>query len=374
MTRRRILVVTRWHPTPGRPDWAPFLRDWTEVAARLGDVRVLHLDTTAPRGWQVGVTEDGFPIDRVGLRTGGTRHPVQHASNFREGRHAVKVATARHGITLVHAHAYPAAVLLPGGVLRPPVVVTEHFTRLLRGDLGFPQRLEARRAYQRADEVTVVGPALIGPVARLLRRDPVVIPNPVRRSDVVTPLELPFDPVRILCAGRLERIKGYDTLLKAVSLLVGEGRSIVVQLFGEGPERPQLQAIADALGLAERVEFVGGAPRESVLAAMRAAHIVAVPSRFETFSLVAAEALARGRPVVATRSGGPEYFIDESRGALAAPDDASGLAAAISETVDRLPQFDSQAMSEGILQEFGPDVVTGRLEAVYQRAEAARGS
>jgi glycosyltransferase involved in cell wall biosynthesis len=98
---------------------------------------------------------------------------------------------------------------------------------------------------------------------------------------------------------------------------------------------------------------------------MRRCGLLVVPSRRETFSLVTAEALASGLPVVATRCGGPEEIVTPDTGELANVDDAASLAIAIEKGLAR--KFDAQALRRYAVSRFGVDAAAERIRKLYER-------
>ena len=131
----------------------------------------------------------------------------------------------------------------------------------------------------------------------------------------------------ILGVGRLARQKGFDVLLKAVSLLRTEGARLLV--IGEGKERDALERLASRLGLAGRVSFPGYIP--SPYPEMKAADVFVLSSRWEGLPNVLIEAMALGTPVAAADCpSGPREILDGGRyGPLAPPEDPSALARAV---------------------------------------------
>jgi glycosyltransferase involved in cell wall biosynthesis len=118
----------------------------------------------------------------------------------------------------------------------------------------------------------------------------------------------------VLTAARLVDWKGLDHLLQALALLTQPARLIIL---GEGQERANLLALAHRLGLAGRVDLPGRMSRAEVLSAMAAADLFALASSYEGLPHVVLEALALGRPVVATAAGGtPEVVGDGTTGLL----------------------------------------------------------
>jgi D-inositol-3-phosphate glycosyltransferase len=133
-------------------------------------------------------------------------------------------------------------------------------------------------------------------------------------------LGLADDARVLLFVGRIQRLKGVEVLLRAVAELrrdgPGAGMDLRVVLVGglptagggrsshEGREIARLRRLAATLGVADRTAFVGAVPQAELPRYYSAADVTVMPSSYESFGLVAAESLACGTPVVATRVGG----------------------------------------------------------------------
>ena len=219
--------------------------------------------------------------------------------------------------------------LLASRVLRVPLAVTLHGTdvHLLRNRLV---RQVGVFVLRRAALVVVVSEDLHRVAAELLGLPPeqvLVLHMPVERVELPTPLPK-GGPVRLVAAGRLSVEKGFDVLLEAVRLAVADGLDVHLDLVGSGPEHDRLAELAAPLG--ERVRMIQAQPREALWARMDAAQVLVVPSRREGLGLVALEAIARGRPVIASRAGGlPEVVLDGVDGVLVPPEDPRALADAL---------------------------------------------
>jgi len=166
--------------------------------------------------------------------------------------------------------------------------------------------------------------ALLGTDARVT-----VIPNGVDaaafvdgrwpdRALVRRELGLPEDVPVAVCVARLSAEKNVAGFVEASALVDAGGGAAAHARFvivGDGPEREALARQIEAAGLRDRVMLLGA--RSDVPALMRAADVVCVPSKVEGFGLVAVEAMAAGRPVVATRVGGlTEVVLDGETGML----------------------------------------------------------
>ncbi len=123
----------------------------------------------------------------------------------------------------------------------------------------------------------------------------------------------------LLFVGRLDPIKGIDLLLESVAQMQTQARLVVVGGNPQGgdPEVERLRSRATELGIGERVDFPGAVPHAELSTYYRGVDALVVTSRYESFGLVAVEALACGTPVVAARVGGlPSIVRDDENGML----------------------------------------------------------
>jgi glycosyltransferase involved in cell wall biosynthesis len=140
---------------------------------------------------------------------------------------------------------------------------------------------------------------------------------------------LPPGRPRLFAAGRASREKGLDVLVAALSRPDAEGWAAT--LVTEGPDRAELEASVTDAGLSDRITFLPLQPRAALFDLVRAHHAVVVPSRAEGLGMMALEALALGRPVVASAVGGlVDVVAHGDDGALVAPGDPDALAKALS--------------------------------------------
>ncbi len=186
------------------------------------------------------------------------------------------------------------------------------------------------------------------------------------------------DPDELLWVGGRSAGKGTDVLLRAFTLLRESRPALRLRLIGRAPdpgEEARLVALARDLGIADAVSFEPAVDRSGVAAAMAHAAVFVHPSPYETFGIVAAEALAAGLPVAATPSGGVEEILgpDGRYGEIAAGTDAAALAAAVEHVLDRRTSFDP-ALLRAHVERCAPAEVAGALIDVYRGLIAATGS
>lgn len=140
----------------------------------------------------------------------------------------------------------------------------------------------------------------------------------------------------LLSFGRLDLFqKGIDTLLHALALLVRERPGLELRLAGRGKDAARVRALAEELGIARNVRILGSVSDAGRLALLAGATLAVMPSRFEGFGLVAAEAMAAGVPLVASTAGAlPEVIGPPEGGVLVPPDDPQALATAVARLLD----------------------------------------
>ena len=134
----------------------------------------------------------------------------------------------------------------------------------------------------------------------------------------------------VLCVAAHNEKKAIDVLIQAVVRLAREDPSFKLVLVGDGPLRQSLEELAVALGVRERIEFLGAQGRAKVVELLHGCEAFVLPSRSEPFGIAIVEALACQKPVVATRVGGiPEIIEDGTTGLLVEPDNSRALAEAL---------------------------------------------
>ena len=248
---------------------------------------------------------------------------------------------------LVHAHTSHAHGLLAWAVrgsarpadARPRLVVSR------RVDLSIYRHsflgLNGRK-YRRADRILCVSEA----VRRVLQADGLdgerlvvvrdaIDPERIRRAtpvDVRVRCGLPTDAALVLAVGALVPPKGHEHLLAALPRVIARVPRAHLVVAGEGPLRAALEAQARALGCADRVRLPGAI--DDLPGWFAAADVVAMPSVQEGLGTSLLDAMAAGRPVVASSTGGiPEVVRDGVDGRLVPPADPVALADALAEVL-----------------------------------------
>ena len=157
--------------------------------------------------------------------------------------------------------------------------------------------------------------------------------KPTDGAEIRTDLALNQNQHLVLYVGRLRRVKGVEFGLRAFALAKDKRPNLYMALAGEGEQLYNLQNLVDALGINNHVKFLG--VRNDLPDLLAAADSILMPSLNEGFPRTAIEAMAAGKPIVATRVGGtPEAIIDGKTGILVPAKDIRAMAKALISLID----------------------------------------
>ncbi len=290
---------------------------------------------------------------------------------IRAGLMMVRQYAAKYGFPdVIHAHSALYGGLLAAAVrdtLRIPVVLTEHSSAYQR-DLVEPwQAPLVEQALRSADRVLAVSASLARHLQLYAPDLPIeVVGNTV--DDTHFDFALPpdsTDPFTLATVGSLTPNKGLDILIRSLAI-AAQTTNTSLMIGGDGPERSTLEQIARDLDVSDRVTFLGRLDRNAVRDLLQGGHIAVSASYVETFGVVLIEALACGRPVIATRSGGPETFVNDHNGLLIPPGDPEALAAAILTMKTRYSMYDYRRVRAECVAQYGQDASLARLMEIYR--------
>lgn len=280
-------------------------------------------------------------------------------------------ARAGDPFDVVHAHWwFPAALALWRALPRTtPLVITMHGSDVRLAQGIAPARRIMRAVLGMASVRTAVSTWLADAASRIAPEGRVhVAPMPVATARFTPPAP---DASRegVLLVGRLNAQKGVADLLRALAApRLARARARIV---GDGPDRDALRRLAESLGVAARVEWLGAVAHDALAELYRHAAVVAMPSTEEGLGLVAVEAQLCETPVVAYASGGlPDVVRIDCGGTLV----RAGDVAAFAEAIARLLEDPVAARAAGrdarraMIAVFAPEQVAERYAAFYREA------
>jgi phosphatidyl-myo-inositol dimannoside synthase len=349
----RLLLLTIDFP-PARGGVQSLLARLATGLAATGDLTVVTPATTGDRAWDAA-------------------QPFRVIRSWPSGGHRLAVA-ALYARALVEVLRRRPRVVVCGHVLLGPMC------RTIRALLGVPYVAMAYAYEIRAPRMrTIAGVALRGArrvvtISEFSRRAveahgvaapaiTVIHPGPVVDGAGTAMGGRAGDRRTVLSVGRLvDAYKGHDMVIRALPLVLAKRPNAEYVIVGDGPLRPYLVRLAESVGVATAVRFVGEADDDAVDAWYRACDVFVLAARdspvsggAEGYGLVFVEAGLRGKPVVGGRSGGvPDAVIDGETGLLVDPTDPADIAEAITrllsdpELADRLGRGGHRRASEDL--------------------------
>ncbi|HEX9936761.1 MAG TPA: glycosyltransferase [Longimicrobium sp.] len=346
-------------------------------------VRV-HRFRYAPRGWET-LTHDQTAPDRIrekpwflglvpGYVAAGSRAAARVA---REG-----------GFDVLHAF-WP----IPQGVLGLhakrktglPLVSTFFGVELTWMERQFPFLAPLlRRIVRGSDAVTAISTYTARRLqAQVSGVDPAIIPFGAAVDAPPEPPPYTYDgerPFELLFVGRLVERKGVHLLIEALGTLPPT-RRVVLNVVGDGPDRPRLQAQAERLGLGGRAVFHGFVSKEELQRRLETCDAFVLPAVIdakgdtEGLGVVLIEAMSYARPVIASAAGGIVDIVRDGRnGFLVPPGDGPALAGAIGRMMDDPAAARTLGLHgrEDAESGFGWDVIADRLAEIYRNCSFTR--
>jgi glycosyltransferase involved in cell wall biosynthesis len=334
------------------------------------EVSVLNLSSGG--AYSEYLRERGVPVTDLGMGSAGGLRGL--ARNLRGFLRLIRFLFKRPRWDIVHTHLFRTSLLaaIPARVAGSRLFGTVH-------RIYYPWQPPVERLLAPLHEAIVVDSFAVGRILQAatgIREDRyVVIHNGIDRDEFTAApssgnaregLSLPKAAIVITEVAHLEPHKGQLHLLRAIGRL---GRDdVVLLLVGDGSSRPRLEHEVERLGLAERVLMLGA--RRDLPAVLAATDILALPSTFEGFGIVQAEAMYLGIPVVGgDRGGATEVIVDGVTGYLVPFGDEVSLTDRLGRLVgsaDLRAAF-GRAGRARVVRHFTCEAMAARYAALYER-------
>ncbi len=383
MERLKVLFITMWYPSKQDPVLGVFVREHAKAVRLYEDVVVLHCCGPDPeydfkRLWRMEKETD--PAFSEGIPTYRLWHMPMPVLVLRDllrvwsaFRAFQRLAARGFRPDVIHAHLYPAGVAAIAicKLYGTPMVLTEHSTPILQGELSAPARRRLRLALRVARMALPVSSALAHALRQHGEEGKIrVVPNTIntgRYQPTKGQSESDSGTKRVLMIACVVPRKGVPLLLEAVHTLRQRRTDFVVDIAGDGPFRLEYERLAAALGLGGIVTFHGLVTEQQKIELLRRCDFFVLPSSWENFGVVLGEAIACGKPVVATAQGGPREFVTDEVGVMAPPGNREALRGAVEYMLDHHREYNPSRLAEYARRRFGYDTIGAQFDRVYRR-------
>lgn len=382
-----ILIIPSFIYDYYDPTLGSFFLEQAEALQKNGNnVYMLFSDTYSVKHigrWlnykEVNEEKNGIPVFRRKAFC-----PMKHGNGFfgcherfaKDILELYRTYIADKKIDIIHAHCcawagYAAMKLSEETGI--PYVITEHSAlyALNRDMIKEKYRKLMETCFRKAKVVICVSAGLQKQL-RSYREDTLVIGNVIDcdlfcpGKDV--PPEKPFTFFTVFYMKTYQQCynKGTDLMLNALSEVVKKYPTVRLLMGGDGNARKVVEEWISERGLEKNVIMLGALTRHEVVEQMQKCDAFVLPSRYETFGVSYAEAMACGKPVIATRTGGPDSFVTEDTGFLIDVESQEQLTQAMLQAVENRGKFDSEKIRRHVEKLFSMEAIVHRLDHIYR--------
>lgn len=248
-----------------------------------------------------------------------------------------------------------------------PYIVTEHSTAFARNLIPFNEISSLRQVVSNAKVCIAVSSEFSSLLNKLFETQKwTYIPNIV--NDEFISFEKTLDAEEFftfinVCF--LEKKKRVDLLISSFAKAFKDNKKVRLKIGGDGSLMSELKILAKELGVESRVVFLGKLSRQQVKEEIALSNAFVLSSEYETFGVVLVEALALGKPVIATKSGGPESIVIPEVGYLISKNSEKEMTTAFLELHQNWDKFDSVQIRQYCSENFSEKAVISKLTKIY---------
>ena len=378
--RTKILFLTKWYLHRNDPQFAVFINKHAKAISEFADVAVLHVMSDVnlhDQTFDEVIQEEKalFCVQVYFKKDTGIFSGVVNGYRYLSGiGKGLKRINEKFGdYDLIHAYILlrPALIALCLKFLKgKKYIISEQWSGYATGKFSqrnFLVKILSRFVVAQAKAVTTVSEFLKESMLRSgLKGDYFVIPNIIEISLAATVKKNPGDKIRILVVADLvDEIKNISGTISAFSVAFHQQMNSELNIIGHGKDENKLKNLVQELQMEKAVFFHGVKSNEDVYSFINKSDFIVMNSNFETFSLICAEAIACGKPVVATRCGGPQEFITKENGILIDPGNQQQLETAIQEMMSHFQDYDPGKLKQYAIQKFSEEEVGKKFFNLY---------
>lgn len=272
---------------------------------------------------------------------------------------------------IFHVHVFTVGVpiIILSKLFKIPVIVTEHYTGFSRRNLNRIELILAKYTMNNASAILPVSHGLKNHIQDYgIKNNFFIVPNVVD-TEIFHPIHknMKNEKTKMLLVANITRQKGIYYLLHALNLLNKKRSDFTLDIVGDGCDRLKYEELTKKLCLKEYVKFHGLKTKKEVAIYMQNCDFFIQPSLFETFGVVYIEAMACGKPVIATNVTGPNEIINENTGIIIPPKNINALVHAIDQMLDNYENYSPEGISNYIIKNYSYEIVGKKLDWIYKQ-------
>lgn len=371
--KRDILIVSRGIPTREYPMNGLFEIDQAKALAAFGhNVKMFVVDIRSilrkrPFGihhysvYNVEVHVISFPIGaiprEIQCKAGGILLKRLYKSVYGDGKKP----------EIIHAHfgdiGYIASIL--SRKINVPLIITEH-SSLMNREIVDNDFLEvSKKGYTSANGVISVSNALAQNIKKNTGINSCVIPNIVDTEAFNSIVRKQHEGFNFVSVSSLVEIKHIGDLVRAFKTIHEEFPNTKLCIIGDGKERENIEELIERFHIGDSVRLTGTITRPEIANIFSEMDCFVLPSESETFGVAYIEAMAAGLPVIATKCGGPEDFVNSKVGCLIEKNDIKQLVEAMRRVFTDYDGYDKDYIKNYSRMSFSPNAIASTLTNYY---------
>jgi L-malate glycosyltransferase len=270
---------------------------------------------------------------------------------------------------ILHSHFGGCGIIGAGikKIYNIPLVITEHSSLMLAHAKNYQHKKRVLKAYGICDRLIAVSTNLAGDIKKLGFENVSVIPNIIPHYYFAgTSRKTETTKKQFISVGYLLPNKRFDLLISAFKRLCKIKDDITLVIAGDGPLYKDLMTVIRSNKLEDKISLLGHVKNTTLPELYRESVCFVLPSEYETFGVVYAEAIASGIPVIATDCGGPDDIVDKSNGLIIEKDNEGALFDAMLYMYNNYLNYNPETLIGDCLKKFGEESVTNRILNIYK--------
>lgn len=382
----RVLFLPSWYPDKDNTVSGIFCKKQAEAISKVVDVSVLYIkpcDSLEKFSIDIFSVENGIKVNRVYFR----KNKIKFIGKIYNllvllflGLKYYKKLSQKGKFDIVHVNEVNPMgfiALLLKYVCKIPYILTLHWSGYSKRDgsffrMGIFKIFLFKLVFDNSDEVVTVSKFLKQEINKISTKVSIsVIPNVIeenKRGIIENNSFKKKNKFDILHVSLLDDLQKNVSGLIHVFSKLNNYDNLILNIVGSGKDEDLLKQLANKLNLLNRkIFFHGLIPHDKIFQFYEDADIFICNSNFETFSVVCAEALMYGVPVISTKCGGPEDFVNDRVGVLIPVNDEKKLEEAIKYMINNISQYDKNHIKKYAEYLFAPTIIANQYINLYKR-------
>ena len=367
MSKKKVLHLAKWYPNKEEPLLGIFIQKHIQSVQQYYENKVISIYETNTINSNIhrvvnyhNSTEEVVFFHKKGLL------------NKIRVLYKVWKEIKKFHAHLTHAHVMGWTSTLAyfiSNTNQTPFLISEHWSGYRKkgyAQLKSISKILRKKSAKNANQICVV--------SNFLKRDMLkcgVKGNYTIIENVVDGKALDFEKNKtfsfVFAGDLVQETKNVKGIIEAFSEVLRQHKDIKLDIIGDGKDLKNYKALSNKLNLKNHISFHGNRNNDYVFKTLSQSHVLILNSYFETFSIICAEALLCGIPVISTRCRGPECFLNDKTGILIDLDNKKQLTTAMMSMINNHNQYEPEKL-KSIAFQFSKDSIGRKINQIYLSA------